>query len=158
MGTVTSTPPETQGKSVKRDPRFMPFGMYFKPIALENGNPAHQSAWHWWAVWGGICRRLSTRRLSRTVRKMMDIAVDTSTKVRPGTVPDDWCWSHNRSEPTTETTYRVCGECSHVFETEGNLIRDHTAVLLRFHELGEGLALTDSGSDIYICPHCAHDF
>ena len=59
MGTVTSTPPETQGKSVKRDPRFMPFGMYFKPIALENGNPAHQSAWHWWAVWGGICRRLA---------------------------------------------------------------------------------------------------
>lgn len=73
-------------------------------------------------------------------------------------VPDGWRWSHNRSAPTTESTYRVCSECSHVFETEGDLIRDHTAVLLGLCKPGQGVALTDSGSDIYTCPRCAHDF
>ena len=68
--------------------------------------------------------------------------------------PFDFCMSHYRCEPMTESTYTVCGECGHAFDTADDLLRDHNAVLV---ELGIDRIDTDP-EKVWVCPHCTHDF
>lgn len=80
-----------------------------------------------------------------------------------GDQDNDWCFSHNRREPVDENTYRVCGECFHVFQTEADLIRDHNAELADMrsrHSDDAAREMPDatSGETIVTCPHCVHDF
>jgi hypothetical protein len=81
--------PAMRRKGIKRDPHFMPFGMYFKPIVVK-GNPAHQSAWHWWAVWGGISRWLSVRRLNRAIRHSEFITTEREADETHSVSWPDW--------------------------------------------------------------------
>lgn len=81
----------------------------------------------------------------------------------PDPLPDDWCWSHGRSEPVDDDTYRVCGECFHAFQTEADLIREHNAELAEMRKRHSGEANAEisdatSGAEIWTCPHCIHDF
>lgn len=63
----------------------------------------------------------------------------------------DECWFHG-TEPITERTYRVCGECFHAWE------RDE---LLKAHNV-QGMAFdtptTTDPETILSCPLCVHDF
>ncbi|MFJ4828452.1 hypothetical protein ACIP79_00700 [Streptomyces sp. NPDC088747] len=79
----------------------------------------------------------------------------------PERVTEDWCFSHGRVEPDDENTYRVCLECSHVFQTEADLIRDHNAELAEVRVRQPGAPVlpdATSGEEIWTCPHCIHDF
>lgn len=81
----------------------------------------------------------------------------------PDPLPDDWCWSHGRSEPMDADSYRACGECSHVFQTEAELIADHNRELAEMRERHSDEANAEirdvtSGEEIWSCPHCIHDF
>lgn len=87
---------------------------------------------------------------------------------------DSWCYIHNQCEPLRPTDYKVCGECFHVFRTEGELIRSHLLIVQMMSmswpfegmlddrlRLPKILTLSRGdlqGSDIHICPHCVHDF
>ena len=68
-------------------------------------------------------------------------------------LPDDWCFTHQRREPTTPTTYRVCGECWHVFETEQELVDAANR-----WDLPPGEQPFTAGEIIFACPECGHDF
>ncbi|WP_055566017.1 hypothetical protein [Streptomyces atriruber] len=81
----------------------------------------------------------------------------------PDPLPDDWCWSHGRVEPDDENTYRACMECSHVFQTEADLVRDHNAALANYRRQNPAnaphvMADATSAEEIWTCPHCIHDF
>jgi hypothetical protein len=79
----------------------------------------------------------------------------------PDPLPDDWCYSHGCVEPDDENTYRACLECSHVFQTEADLIREHNGLLADMRKRHPGdPAQPDvtSGDQIWTCPHCIHDF
>lgn len=73
-----------------------------------------------------------------------------------------FCHVHGHSEDCTTTTYKVCFECGHVYETEADLIRS-------VNQMFESIAAADgqtlhsndywvSGEAVYACPECAHDF
>jgi hypothetical protein len=72
-----------------------------------------------------------------------------------GVSDDEWCWHHNRSEPTPEGgAYRICGECFHCFNTEADLLAADRTMRT---EVGlSGVAV--SGDDVLYCPLCSHDF
>jgi hypothetical protein len=63
-----------------------------------------------------------------------------------------YCAVHEKDEPTTDETYRVCFECGHVYETEKDLEEawDETypQTLLRGRPARK----------IDFCPICLHDF
>ena len=63
------------------------------------------------------------------------------------------CWYHHRREPYTESDYRVCFECNHVFRSETELIVETN--WLRVHP--DAPPVLD-GSEVRSCPLCAHDF
>lgn len=67
--------------------------------------------------------------------------------------PITHCWTHHVDEPTTDSTYRVCGECLHVFETAQDLVDADALVWL---EMGE--PRRNKPEDIFCCPYCVHDF
>lgn len=81
----------------------------------------------------------------------------------PDPLPEDWCWSHGRSEPMGADIYRMCGECFHVFPTEAELIADHNRELAEMRKRHSDEASAEmpdatSGEEIWSCPHCIHDF
>lgn len=69
------------------------------------------------------------------------------------------CWIHNASEVQTVNSYKVCGECWHVWQTEADFRAD-VEVLYRY--LGtDGTAFVlevPPLDEIYSCPFCVHDF
>jgi hypothetical protein len=65
---------------------------------------------------------------------------------------NDLCVEHYRHEPADEKTYRVCGECWHAFQTEEELIDEFNKVL------PSEVRSVNSGTQVFACPHCAHDF
>lgn len=65
---------------------------------------------------------------------------------------DDHCYSHNIDEPFGPNSYRVCGECGHVFDTAEDLIEDFNS------EMPEGLPPEVDVQKINFCPWCTHDF
>ena len=65
------------------------------------------------------------------------------------------CVIHNVEEVAYTDTYRECGECWHVFQTEEDLINAALAVGYPIHFTSDR-PLT--GDTIYACPECAHDF
>lgn len=67
-------------------------------------------------------------------------------------LPDDWCYSCGRSEPMTPSTYRVCPECFHVYETAADLVAADQAAW------ADGPHPPRDPDKIYSCPECAHDF
>jgi hypothetical protein len=52
----------------------------------------------------------------------------------------------------TPTTYRVCGECFHVFETAADLVAADQAAW------SDGPHPPRDPEHIYSCPVCVHDF
>lgn len=66
------------------------------------------------------------------------------------------CWIHNASEVQTESSYKVCGECWHVWQTEADFRVD---VEQLYHDVfGVTPQSVPPLEKIYSCPHCAHDF
>lgn len=61
------------------------------------------------------------------------------------------CAIHHVEEVAYTDTYRECGECWHVFQTEEDLI--NAAIVV-----GYPAELTMTGDTIYACPECDHDF
>jgi rubredoxin len=61
---------------------------------------------------------------------------------------NEHCWIHDAHEPNDPNDLMVCGECGHIFRTEGDLQE----------------AFADQGLDypgldlVFACPLCAHDF
>lgn len=80
----------------------------------------------------------------------------------------DYCWYHHALEPMTATTYRVCGECFHVFETAQELVDAHNVVIDQINneprERGyksmnlAARKTVETVHLIYACPFCVHDF
>lgn len=85
----------------------------------------------------------------------------------------DHCYAHNVDEPAANA-HTVCGECFHVFPTARALRRDHRRVLWQMRPLRGPLPwhstpwqqslwrylyrlATVRTSQIWVCPHCAHD-
>lgn len=64
------------------------------------------------------------------------------------------CYWHNRVEPVTPSTYRVCGECFHVYETPDDLLYEECQVRASYDEPIAGLTV----DTIYSCPLCVHDW
>jgi len=74
-------------------------------------------------------------------------------------LPEDWCYIHNKSEPATDTTYRVCGECNHVFETPADLESADYDLRMHWHrEYNDVVPHRMPADHIYACPECSHDF
>lgn len=76
----------------------------------------------------------------------------------PGWPPppgEDWCYSHNRSEPIPEGgAYRVCGECGHCWLSQEDLMAD---VIKSAQECGADVWPLGP-QFVYFCPLCIHDF
>lgn len=71
-------------------------------------------------------------------------------------LPDDWCHTHQCSEPDQPGDYRVCGECGHVFRTREELVLED--LLWQQSVDVDPEAQPVSAESIYSCPHCTHDF
>lgn len=67
----------------------------------------------------------------------------------PGPEHPGWCFSCCRVEGFDESTYIVCSECCHSFDTEADLLEADAE--MRGHRL-------DSGTEVFSCPRCCHDF
>ena len=65
------------------------------------------------------------------------------------------CWIHHVDEPITEETYRVCGECFHVW-TADELVSVDLALRQALGDSEPVLPATPE--DIWCCPECIHDF
>lgn len=59
----------------------------------------------------------------------------------------EMCFFHDRVEPVTSTTYRVCFECHHVFPTQQDFEDSYR----------EEFPLQNVPVNYYVCPLCAHD-
>jgi len=64
------------------------------------------------------------------------------------------CQIHHVIEISDENTYRECGECWHVFQTEEQLVNARNRV---WEEMGSSHRVV-KGNEVYACPECAHDF
>lgn len=73
------------------------------------------------------------------------------------TLPIVYCVWHEELEEYDECTYRLCGECGHVYQTPGDLLR-----IWRREADQYGWSWvrrwTRSANKIYFCPLCLHDF
>jgi hypothetical protein len=81
--------------------------------------------------------------------------------------PKDHCFFHNEDEPITETSYKVCGECFHVFQKAEELIKEYERVESEINKPGLKIIefLDPPAKDsvfktlsIHSCPFCSHDF
>jgi hypothetical protein len=67
------------------------------------------------------------------------------------------CFVHHTPEPIDDDTYRVCGECGHVYTAE-QLAAAHNDIIEE-HGLAPDHRVTLRNVDaITTCPHCAHGF
>jgi hypothetical protein len=64
------------------------------------------------------------------------------------------CYSHGVDELETPFTYRVCGECFHVYETSHDLVKAWQAAVDRLEPMED----TPAADDIHFCQFCTHDF
>lgn len=62
----------------------------------------------------------------------------------------DFCWIHHVVE---KPGYFRCGECFHWFADEQTLIEDDAKA---WKDLGVDMVM--EAEDIFMCPHCSHDF
>lgn len=62
------------------------------------------------------------------------------------------------NERVTSQTYRVCGECGHVYDTEEALIHEEDQWRQRWNAQGDRWPPVDDAESILSCPLCAHDF
>lgn len=102
----------------------------------------------------------------------------------PSRCDDYHCFAHNVDEIPIGKPYRYCGECFHLFQTAHALKRDRRRVMRPIYlaELWELIRhprtysstgirqqvsfvarsitnlFTRRARNIYVCPHCAHDF
>lgn len=66
------------------------------------------------------------------------------------------CWFHRAEEIATEFSYRICGECGHVWQSEKAYLDDVCDV---YFEHGWLLFLTEEVQDNQTCcPLCSHDW
>lgn len=62
------------------------------------------------------------------------------------------CWFHNVPETFTPgESYKCCGECWHVWQTEAEFWAD-------IDRVNEGWPKIPHSAHIYSCPLCTHDF
>jgi hypothetical protein len=79
----------------------------------------------------------------------------------------DWCEWHHRIEVESPDTFRVCGECGHVWNTaeelldefnrEGERVERQLAEMLDGGRFTGDLGATDV-ADVLFCPLCLHDW
>lgn len=69
-----------------------------------------------------------------------------------------FCYSHSTFEPYTKGSI-PCGECFHVFYTERDLIDDfNKLVVAETLTRGHDAPFITTTENIFMCPHCLHDF
>jgi hypothetical protein len=66
----------------------------------------------------------------------------------PKPVSEQVCLIHHTVETGYDTSFRECGECYHVFQTEEELVEADAPL--------RGCRI--AGDQILSCPYCAHDF
>jgi hypothetical protein len=76
---------------------------------------------------------------------------------------DDYCFSHDRVEPTQDGDYRACGECGHVWRTEADFVTDVLIDRAHFeadyvrYERAMPPDFEYAAQDQWFCPLCTHD-
>jgi len=67
------------------------------------------------------------------------------------------CYSHgiDESDNSGHAAYHRCFECTHLFQTEQDLVDAYNEMLYRISPLLSPVVI---GKDINSCPYCAHDF
>lgn len=73
----------------------------------------------------------------------------------------EYCHVHNMEETDLPGDYRACGECSHIFRTEQELVNAHNEMLRQARGRCPSepwMADAAAGGEITVCPHCTHDF
>lgn len=69
------------------------------------------------------------------------------------------CAFHDVDEPITPTTFRVCLECGHAFETDVRLIVETNKTNAAMERAtGVEMSRHVTADDITCCPFCYHDF
>lgn len=63
------------------------------------------------------------------------------------------CWIHNASEVQTVDSFKTCGECWHVWQTEADFWRDVDELHVEM-----GWPLWSRDRPVYSCPICSRDF
>lgn len=66
-----------------------------------------------------------------------------------------YCAIHNVQEPATDSTYRVCFECGHVYETKQDLIDIEYETAQSY---GDHIFPKTNAASILFCPLCLHDW
>lgn len=68
------------------------------------------------------------------------------------------CFIHNASEVQTVDSFKTCGECWHVWQTEADFASDVSALYIDAMRGGYDFYPTPPLDQVYSCPLCAHDF
>lgn len=86
------------------------------------------------------------------------------------------CFSHHVDEPADDSTYMICGECGHVYQTAGELRREYRRARWAIHKVDRRAGIqhpafrplptwlvlveiwTIRAKKIFSCQHCTHDF
>lgn len=68
------------------------------------------------------------------------------------------CWIHNASEVQTVGSYKTCGECWHVWQTEADFAADVGELYRDVWAGGGGYTSVPPLDQVYACPLCTHDF
>lgn len=66
------------------------------------------------------------------------------------------CYAHNVDESVTPFSYRVCGECLHVYETSHDLVKAWQEWTYKTYP--EDRRDPPAAGDIAFCQYCLHDF
>lgn len=73
------------------------------------------------------------------------------------------CAIHDKAEPVTEHTYRVCFECGHVYERPADLVKEYERIVKQMNDDLKSqekrlYPWTKPADEIYFCQLCLHDF